>query len=91
MQTCVLQCQVGVNVQLALCLLLLTTLQLCHLPPLLSPPSVTLLVCSFDASPCMPAVVLFRVLKIENVFFIFCVCLLFTCYFCEKYYKLITV
>ena len=47
----------------------------------------------------MPAVVqyycniLFKVLycKIKNVFFIFCVCLSFMYYLCEKYYKLVTV
>ena len=37
--------------------------------------------------------VLFKVLycKIKNVFFIFCVCLFFMYYLCEKYYKPITV
>ena len=36
--------------------------------------------------------VLFKVLycKIKNVFFIFCVCLFFMYYLCEKYYKPIT-
>ena len=29
--------------------------------------------------------------KIKNVFFIFCVCLFFMYYLCEKYYKPITV
>ena len=50
------QCQAWVTPQLALRLLLLMTLQLYHLPPPLPPPSV-ILVCSLDASPCMPAVV----------------------------------
>ena len=45
--------------QLALRLLLLMTLQLDHLPPPLPPPSVTLLACSLDASPCVPVVVLY--------------------------------
>ena len=53
------QCQAWVNLQLTLHLLLLTILQLYHLPP---PPllqSVTLLACSLDASPCMPAFLLY--------------------------------
>ena len=56
-----------------------------HLLSLLQ--SVTLLACSLDTSPCMPAVVLYC--KIKNVFFIFC--LFFMYYLCEKYYKSITV
>ena len=48
--------------QLALRLLLLTTLQLCHLPPPLPPPSGALLACSRHASPCELAVVLTCVL-----------------------------
>ena len=57
-----------------------------HLLSLLT--SVTLLACSLDISPCMPAVVLdyyfsrFCTVKIENVFFVFC---FFVCYLCEKY------
>ena len=57
-----------------------------HLLSLLQ--SVTLLACSFHASPCMPAVVLdyivFKVLysKSKNVFFIFRVCCL--CIICVK-------
>ena len=37
--------------------------------------------------------VLFKVLycQIKDIFFIFCVCLLFMYYLCEKYYKPITV
>ena len=37
--------------------------------------------------------ILFKVLycKIKNVIFIFCVCLFFMYYLCEKYYKPITV
>jgi len=50
------QCQAWVTPQLALRLLLLTTLQLYHLPPPLPPPSV-ILICSLDASSCLPAVV----------------------------------
>ena len=42
----------------ALCLLLLTTLQLYHLPLFLPPPSVALFACSLVASPRVPAVVL---------------------------------
>ena len=38
--------------------LLLTTLQLYHLPPPSLRQAVTLLACSLDASPCMPAAVL---------------------------------
>ena len=54
--------------------------------------SVTLPVCSLDASPCKPAVVLyywtFKVLccKIKNVSFVFHACLIFVYYLCEKYY-----
>ena len=65
-----------------------------HLLSLLQ--SVTLLACSFHASPCMPAVVLdyivFKVLysKSKNVFFIFRVCCL-CIIFCDKYYKPIPV
>ena len=50
------QRQAWVTLQRALRLLLLTTLQLYRLPPPPPPPSVTL-VCSLDASPCMPAIV----------------------------------
>ena len=64
-------------------LLLLTILQLYHLPRLLSltPPA-----CSFDARPCMPAVVLYYctfqgTLRLK---------IFFLCYLCEKYYKPIT-
>ena len=65
-----------------------------HLLSLLQ--SVTLLACSLDASPYMPAVVLyycvlFKVLycKIKNVYFL---CLfIFMYYLCEKYYKPIVV
>ena len=49
---------VCVKLQLALCLLLLTILQLSHRSPPLPPP-VTHLTCSLDASPCMPAVILY--------------------------------
>ena len=54
---------------------------------------VTLLACSLDASPCVPAIVpyycTFKVLHFKDVFFIF-VCF-FMYYLCEKYYKPITV
>ena len=53
------QCQEWVKLQLALHLLLLTILQLLCLPFLLPPQSVTLLVFSPDASPCIPVVVLY--------------------------------
>ena len=68
--------QARVTWQLALRLLLLTTLRLCPLPPPLPPPSLTLRAWSPDASPQAPAVVLryftFQVLccKSANVFFI---------------------
>ena len=63
-----------------------------HLLSLL--PSVTLLACSLDASPCVQLLyyttVIFKVLyyKIKNVFFIFVFVLHVLC---EKYYKPITV
>ena len=54
--------------------------------PLLQP--ATLVTCSFNASHCMPVIVLYQ--KIENVFFVFCV--FFKMYYlCEKYYKSIIV
>ena len=48
--------------QLALCLQLLTVLQLYHLPTSLPLSSGTLLACSLDISPCVPALVLNPVL-----------------------------
>ena len=63
-----------------------------HLLSLLQ--SVTLLTCSIDTSPCIPALycttVLFKVLycKIKNVLFF---AFVFMCYLYEKYYKLIIV
>ena len=65
-----------------------------HLPSLLQ--SAALLACSLDASPCMPAVVLYyctfqgTVCLIKNVFFIF-VFVFLMYYLYEKYYKPITV
>ena len=60
MWTCVPSTSVDlwVKLQLAFRLLLLTVLHstISHHPPLL--PSVTLLACSLDASPCMPAIIL---------------------------------
>ena len=49
------QHQAWVTPQLVLCLLLLMILQLYQLPP---PPSVTLLACSLDAIPYVPAVII---------------------------------
>ena len=87
--------QAWVQLQLALRLLLLTILQLYHLPTPLPPP-VSNSSCLFTR--CQPlyascCTVLFKVLycKIKNVFFTFCVCLFFMYYLCEKYYKPITV
>ena len=80
------QCQARVKSQLALNLLLQRTLSstISHLLSLLQ--AVTLLACSLDPSPCMPAVVLynctlFKVLygKIKNIYFL---CLFFTYYLC---------
>ena len=51
------QCQAWMALQLSLRLLLLTVLQLSNLPASLPPP--VLLACSLDASPCIPAVVLY--------------------------------
>ena len=71
------QCQAWVKSQLALHLLLQRTLSstISHLLPLLQ--AVTLLACSLDPSPSMPAVVLynctlFKVLygKIKNIYFL---------------------
>ena len=65
--------------QLALCLLLLMTLQLHRLPPPLPPPSGTLLACSLHASPCVPSVVLYyctfqgTVLQDEEYFLCLCI------------------
>ena len=63
-----------------------------HLLSLLQ--SVTHLICSLNASPCIPAIlycttVLIKVLYYKNVFCI--LCLSFVHYLCEKYYKPITV
>ena len=73
--------------EISLCLLLLTILQLYHLPPPLPPP-VSNSSCLFTR--CQPlcgsccTTVLFKVLycEIKNVFFIFCVC--FLCIVCVK-------
>ena len=84
------------RLQLALPLLLLTILQLYHLPPPLLLQSAALLACSLDASPCMPAVVLYYctfqgtvcLIKMFSLF----LCLFFLMYYLyEKYYKPITV
>ena len=87
------QHQAWVKSQLALRLLLLVAiLQLCRLPPPLSPP-VTLLPSSLDATPGCPSLycltVLFKVLyyKVKNLF----VCLFHMYLLCENYYKPIIV
>ena len=53
--------------------------------------AVTSLACSLDASPCMPVVVLFKILnyKFKNVLCF--LCLFFMYYLCGKYYKPITI
>ena len=51
--------KVRVTLQLAVRLLLLTTIQLSHLPPPLPAPVSNSSSCSLDASPCMPAVALY--------------------------------
>ena len=90
------QYQTRVKLQLALRLLLLTTLPPYHPPPPLPPPSVTPLSCSRHASPCMPAVVPYcctlKVLycPIKNVLNFLCQFFLMY-YLCEKYSKPITV
>ena len=90
------QHQAWVTWQLALHLLLLTTLHLYHLPPPLPLlQSVTLLACSFHASACMPVLYFSRYfsrhcpvwLKMFSLF----LCLFCMYYLCEKYYKPITV
>ena len=70
----------------------LTVLRLCHLSPPLSPPVVTHLAGSLNASPCMPAIVLYyysfqgSTVRLEMLSLLF-VCLFFMYYLCEKYYK----
>ena len=86
--------QAWVRLQLILCLLLLTVLQLCHLPPPLPPPSVTLVACSLDAShlhaSCCTMLLCFsRYCTVRLKMFHFC--LFFMYYLCDKYYKPITV
>ena len=84
--------QAWVKLQPAPRLLLLTVLQLHHLPLLSFLQSVTLVACSLNGSPCKPAVVLYycivKVLyyRVKHVFFLSC---LFVYYLCKKYYKLI--
>ena len=82
------QHQPWVKLQVVLSLLLLMILCLYHLQ------SVTLLACSLDASPRMPAIVLYNCtfqdtirLKMLSLFFVF----FFMYYSYESYYKLITV
>ena len=79
-------------------LLLLTVLQFYHLPTSLPPSSGTLLACSLDTSPCVPALVLNPVLfkycivllcQVKNVVFIFW--FVFMYYLYGKYYKPITL
>ena len=66
-------------------------------PPPLPPPSVTRLACSLDASPCMPAVVLYFsrscTVKLKYIFFTFYLffCLLFLGKVFETYYKYSTI
>ena len=88
------QCQAWRILQLALHLPLSMILQLYHLPPPHHPPVITLRACSFDASPCMPAIVRYYCtfqdtirLKMFSLFFVF----VFMYYLCEKYYNPITV
>ena len=65
--------------------------------PSLTPPisnsSCLFTLCQPLYASCCRTIVLFKVLccKILNVFFIFCVCLFFIYYLCEKYYKPIMV
>ena len=78
--------KVWVKLQLALHLLLLTTPQLYHLPPPLSPPVfLLLLACSLDASPCMSAVVLYYCTFQDTVRLkmFYSLCLLFMYHLCE--------
>ena len=79
------QRQVRKILQLALHLPLLMILQLYHLPPPHHPPVITLCVCSFDASPCMPAVVLYYctfqgTIRLKMFYFL----CLFLCIICVK-------
>ena len=53
------RCQTGVKLQLALRLLLLIVLQLYHISPPLPPPVASSSWLFIDASPCMPAIVLY--------------------------------
>ena len=76
------QRQASVKLQLALCLLLLTILQLNHLPLTLLQSCVALLACSLNASSWMPAVILYyctfqgTVLMIRNVCFLCLLCII---------------
>ena len=81
------------ELQLSLCLLWLTILLLNHVPPSLHPPVSNSSCLNMWYQPLYCTTILFKVLywKIKNVFFTFCVCLFFTYYLCEKYYKPLTV
>ena len=85
------------KLQLALRLLLLTILQLCHLPPPLPPP-VSNSSCLFTqcqplyASCCTVLLNFSRYCTVRlKMFSLFLVSLFFMYYLCEKYYKPITV
>ena len=89
------QRQAWVKLQLALRLLLLTILQLCHLPPPLPVPASNSS-CLFtrcqplDASCCSVLLYFSRYCTVRLKTFSFFVCFLMY-YLCEKYYKPITI
>ena len=83
-------CQVWAKLQLALPLLVLTVLQLSHLPSLLLPPvsdaSWLFIQCQPLYASCCTLLLYFSRYYLENVF----LCLFFICYLCEKNYKILT-
>ena len=85
-----------VKLQLALHLLLLMILQLYHLPPPLPPPasnsSCLFTRCQPLYASCYTVLLYFsRYCTVRVKMFIFCICLFFMYFLCEKYYKPITV
>ena len=89
------ECQAWVTLQLVLHLLLLTILQLCHLPPPLPPPvsnsSCLFTRCQPLCASCCTVLLYFSRYCIVRLKMFYFLCLFFKYYLCEKYYKTITV
>ena len=83
------QRQAWVKLQLALCLLYFWLFFSSTISHLLSLLQWAPLACFFDASPCLPPVVLLYFSRLK-IYFIFCVCF-FMYYLCKKYCKPVTV